>query len=90
MLILKVLKFVWHIPRNILILLVKGYQKTLSLDHGVLRHLYPNGYCRFNPTCSMYAIESLKKHGAVYGGLKAFWRVLRCNPWGKGGNDEVK
>jgi len=70
--------------------LIKIYQKTLSFDHGPLRFLYPRGFCRFNPTCSQYGIEVIEKFGVWKGGFKAFYRVLRCNPWSKGGNDPVK
>ncbi len=43
--------------------------------------------CRYYPTCSEYAILSLKKHGLVPGLIKSVWRVLRCNPFSKGGFD---
>lgn len=43
--------------------------------------------CRFYPTCSQYAILAIKKYGALRGTLKAVWRILRCNPFGKGGVD---
>ncbi|MBR8702398.1 membrane protein insertion efficiency factor YidD [Porphyromonas levii] len=45
--------------------------------------------CRFTPTCSAYAVESLKKHGPIKGLLLAIWRILRCNPWGGSGYDPV-
>ena len=45
--------------------------------------------CRFTPTCSEYAMEALQKHGAWKGSLLAIWRVLRCNPFCKGGYDPV-
>jgi len=85
--VLGILKFIWFLPRNILCLLIKGYQKTFSYDHGVNKHLFPFGYCRFKPTCSQYAYESIKKHGVIWGGIKSLWRILRCNPWSKGGYD---
>ena len=74
----------------ILIRIIKIYQKTLSLDHGFLKIFYPHGYCRFRPTCSDYAIQAIKKYGAIKGGVKASWRILRCNPWNKGGYDPVE
>jgi hypothetical protein len=84
-------KFIWYLPRNVLALLIKGYQKILSPDHGVLfKGFYPNGYCKYHPSCSSYAYESVKKYGVVRGGSKAAWRILRCNPWSKGGDDPVK
>jgi len=72
------------------IAVIKIYQKTLSLDHGLFRFLKPYGCCRFRPTCSEYAIGAIEKYGFLKGGFKAVWRVLRCNPWNKGGYDPVK
>ncbi|NLN03929.1 MAG: membrane protein insertion efficiency factor YidD [Clostridiaceae bacterium] len=46
--------------------------------------------CRFYPTCSSYAIEAIEKHGAVKGLVMSIWRILRCNPFNKGGYDPVK
>lgn len=40
--------------------------------------------CRFLPTCSAYALEAVERHGALLGGLLAFWRILRCNPFNRG------
>lgn len=45
--------------------------------------------CRFAPSCSCYAIEALRRHGAARGTALATWRVLRCNPWTEGGYDPV-
>ncbi|HBU06578.1 MAG TPA: membrane protein insertion efficiency factor YidD [Candidatus Magasanikbacteria bacterium] len=67
--------------------LIRLYQKTLSPDHGPLKHLYPHGYCKYYPTCSEYGYQVIKKHGIIIGSLKAGWRILRCNPWSKGGVD---
>lgn len=79
-----------YYPRYFIIILIKFYQKTLSFDHGLLQILMPYGRCRFRPTCSDYAIAAIEKYGVIKGGLKAAWRVLRCNPWNKGGWDPVK
>ncbi len=76
--------------RQLVIKSLKFYQKTFSFDHGFFRHLFPDGWCRYHPTCSQYAIEAINKHGIIKGGLKAFWRVLRCNPFSKGGYDPVE
>lgn len=46
--------------------------------------------CRFYPTCSEYAVEAIEKYGALKGSLMAVWRILRCNPFCKGGYDPVK
>ncbi|MBR4762157.1 MAG: membrane protein insertion efficiency factor YidD [Clostridia bacterium] len=45
--------------------------------------------CRFTPTCSQYAIEAIRVHGAFKGSMLAVWRILRCNPFCKGGYDPV-
>lgn len=82
--------FLNNIIKRVVISLIKFYQKTLSFDHGPLKSLYPNGFCRFYPTCSQYAIDAIEKYGIIKGGLKAAWRVLRCNPFNKGGVDFLK
>ncbi len=79
-----------HYPRYILIKFLKFYQKTLSFDHGIMKIFKPYGYCKFHPTCSEYAIQAIEKYGILKGGIKAVWRVLRCNPWNKGGHDPLK
>lgn len=45
--------------------------------------------CRFTPTCSAYAAEALRSHGALHGGRLAVWRLCRCHPWGGSGFDPV-
>lgn len=76
--------------RLLVLKILKIYQKTLSFDHGIFKYMFPNGYCKFHPTCSEYAYQAIEKYGIIKGGIKAFWRVLRCNPWSKGGNDPLK
>jgi hypothetical protein len=75
--------------KKIALLLIKLYQKTFSFDHGPLKRLYPFGYCRFKPTCSEYTYEAIKTFGVIKGSLLGGWRILRCNPWNKGGDDPV-
>ncbi len=48
--------------------------------------LYPPS-CKFHPTCSEYALMSIEKYGAFKGSVKAMYRILRCNPFNKGGVD---
>lgn len=64
-----------------LVLLVRVYQWTLRPFIGA--------HCRFEPSCSHYAIEALRRHGSVRGVALAGSRVLRCNPWTAGGHDPV-
>lgn len=73
--------------KTLLQLLIRLYQKTISPDHSWLRHIFPGGFCRFTPTCSMYTHMAIGKYGAIRGTLKGIWRILRCNPWSKGGLD---
>jgi len=77
-------------PRLFVVRLINIYQKTLSFDHGPIKHLYPDGFCRFTPSCSEYGKGVILKYGVVVGGFKAVWRIMRCNPWNKGGYDPVK
>ena len=67
--------------------LIRLYQKTISPDHGWFKARFPHGYCRFYPSCSEYSYQVIKKRGLFIGLLKSAWRILRCNPWGKGGID---
>ena len=79
----------WHLPRNTLVLIMRLYQFALSPDHSFwAKAVYPEGYCKFYPSCSEYGIKSIKKHGVIIGFIKAGWRILRCNPWSEGGVDE--
>ena len=84
------MQLITYYLRFFVLKLIKIYQKTLSFDHGWPRIFYPNGYCRFYPTCSEYGYQAIEKYGIIKGGLKAGSRVLRCNPFSKGGNDPVK
>ena len=66
---------------RLLALPVRAYRLFLSpwLGHS----------CRFQPTCSVYALEALERHGALRGGWLALRRIGRCHPWGGSGIDEV-
>jgi len=68
--------------RRALILLIRGYKKLIS------PMLPPS--CRFYPTCSEYSIQALEKYGVIKGGAKTIWRILRCNPFNKGGYDPIE
>jgi putative membrane protein insertion efficiency factor len=65
----------------VLILFVRLYQVTLRPVMG--------GQCRFQPTCSDYAIEALRTHGGIVGSWLTVRRILRCQPWGGCGYDPV-
>ena len=79
------LKQVWAVladsPRAAMVAVVKGYRLLLKPWLG--------NACRFEPTCSQYALTALQRHGAIVGGSLATGRLLRCHPWCEGGCDEV-
>ena len=66
--------------KNILIKLIKLYQKIPGDFHN---------RCRYIPTCSNYAIEAIEEYGSIKGGFMAIKRILKCNPFSKGGIDIV-
>jgi uncharacterized protein len=67
--------------RWVLLAAIRAYSRFLSGWLG--------GQCRFAPTCSHYADEAIRRHGAARGSMMAVWRVARCNPYGRGGFDPV-
>lgn len=68
-------------PRQVLLGLVKGYRLLLSPWLG--------SACRFEPTCSLYALQALEHHGAGMGSYLSLRRLARCHPWCEGGCDPV-
>ncbi|MDD2934546.1 MAG: membrane protein insertion efficiency factor YidD [Methylotenera sp.] len=66
---------------RLLVGVVKAYQLILSPMLGQ--------QCRFYPTCSQYAIEAIRKHGAFLGTYFTVRRLLRCHPWHAGGHDPI-
>ena len=66
---------------KILMRIIKIYQRYLSPILGQ--------NCRFHPTCSQYALEALQAHGTYHGSILALKRIIRCNPWGGSGIDNV-
>lgn len=68
-------------PRRVLVALVRGYRLVLSPWLG--------NSCRFEPTCSVYAIGALERHGALAGTYLMLRRIGRCGPWCEGGCDPV-
>lgn len=73
---------VWNWPRLVTLALIRFYQMTVS-------RLLPANTCQFYPSCSHYGYQAIYKYGVIHGGLKATWRVLRCNPFSHGGFDPV-
>jgi putative membrane protein insertion efficiency factor len=67
--------------RGLLLALIRAYRLVLSGSLG--------GQCKFHPTCSHYAEEAIRVHGALRGSIMAAWRILRCGPFTDGGVDHV-
>tara|TARA_B100001094_G_C17861799_1_gene637789 strand:+ start:45 stop:257 length:213 start_codon:yes stop_codon:yes gene_type:complete len=67
--------------KTIFVYIIKLYQYTISPLLGP--------HCRFNPTCSNYAIEAIKKHNILKASFIIIKRISRCHPWGKSGEDPV-
>ena len=76
--------------KSLVLFLIRVYQKTLSMDHGFLRFLKPQGQCKFYPTCSEYTYQSIEKYGVLKGCLRGVKRIVRCHPWSDGGVDLVE
>jgi len=74
--------FVLLIPRNIGVLLLRGYRAVISPLYGDV--------CRYYPSCSAYGLGSVQQRGLLIGSALTLWRILRCNPWSPGGIDDVR
>ncbi|MED5544444.1 MAG: membrane protein insertion efficiency factor YidD [Pseudomonadota bacterium] len=77
----RLLALIARLPGLLLIAIARAWQLGPSAE-------LPST-CRFAPSCSQYAIEAVRAHGAIKGGCYAIWRLLRCNPWGGHGYDPV-
>ncbi|MFA5270018.1 MAG: membrane protein insertion efficiency factor YidD [Patescibacteria group bacterium] len=76
--------------KHLTLSLIRLYQLTLSPDHSWLKGTHPYGYCRFSPSCSEYGHQAIERKGVIKGLILMIWRLLRCNPWNRGGIDPVK
>jgi putative membrane protein insertion efficiency factor len=76
--------------KYLILLLIRGYQRTLSPDHGWGRLLYPKAGCKFYPSCSEYAHQSISTHGLLVGVGLSLKRLGHCHPWSQGGFDPVR
>jgi uncharacterized protein len=83
----KVWRVVLRMPQWALVGLVLLYRWILSpLKYAIFG---PGAKCRFEPSCSGYALEALRRHGFIYGSWLALRRLMRCHPWGATGPDPV-
>ncbi|PJA99761.1 MAG: membrane protein insertion efficiency factor YidD [Ignavibacteriales bacterium CG_4_9_14_3_um_filter_30_11] len=67
--------------KKLFISIIKIYQKIIS-------PLFPPS-CKYYPSCSEYSVEAINKFGVIKGSVKTVWRILRCNPFSKGGFDPI-
>lgn len=70
--------------KKLILILLSLYKKYLSPGNLGLK------LCRFEPSCSKYAYQAIEKYGILKGGILSIWRLIRCNPFSKGGYDPVK
>lgn len=76
-----ILQELWLLPRNVAIALMLGYRRVISPMYGQV--------CRYYPSCSRYALEAFQRQGFVAGFVLTAWRLLRCNPFTRGGIDDA-
>lgn len=74
--------FLWLLPRNLIIGFLILYRKFISPLYGDV--------CRYYPSCSSYGLQQFQQRGVALGAILTVWRILRCNPFSKGGVDEVR
>ncbi len=83
------LEFILKIPRNIGKLTIRLYQKLLSFDHAFWAKYVDYRVCIHEPSCSEYTYQAVDKFGLVLGSIMGFARIMRCNPYSKGGYDPL-
>lgn len=79
---MRALTFLWLLPRNVCVVVLRGYRAVISPLYGEV--------CRYYPSCSAYTLGSIQQHGVVKGVAFGAWRLARCHPWAKGGVDDVR
>ena len=77
----RVAHVVVRLPARLVLLLLRGYQRYWSPMRPAT--------CKYYPSCSQYAVVAIGRHGLLRGSVLAAWRLLRCNPWSRGGVDDV-
>lgn len=75
------LAFVWLMPRNICVAILRVYRTIISPLYGDV--------CRYYPSCSHYAMQAIQHHGVVKGVWLGTRRIARCHPWAEGGIDDI-
>lgn len=78
-----------ELPKKIILLFIKLYQKLLSFDHAFWAKYVNYRVCIYHPSCSEYTYEAIEKYGIMRGGWLGLKRISRCTPFHKGGSDPV-
>jgi len=78
----KKLKYIINTPKNVLVGAIEFYQKNISI--------HTPRCCKYYPTCSEYTKQAVDKYGIIKGSVLGIIRILKCNPFSKGGVDELK
>jgi hypothetical protein len=73
--------WIYLFPRNVLVAFIRGWRAVIS-------PLYGN-VCRYYPTCSAFGLKAVQQFGIFRGSGMTLWRIVRCNPWARGGIDDV-
>ena len=78
----RTLSFLWLLPRNLCVLVLRAYRAVISPLYGDV--------CRYYPSCSSYTLQAIQHHGVVRGVWLGSLRIARCHPWAAGGVDDVR
>ncbi len=77
--------------KKIILKFIRLYQKTSFFHTALMRQLFlTDKVCRFTPTCSEYTYQAIEKYGIIKGLWLGLKRIIRCHPWSKGGEDQLK
>lgn len=79
---MKLLQWIWLLPRNLMIGFILGWRRWISPIYGDV--------CAYHPTCSAYGLGQVQQRGFLLGSILTAWRILRCNPFSRGGFDPVQ
>ena len=77
----RTIAFIILLPRNLVVLVLRGYRAVISPLYGDV--------CRYYPSCSHYALQAVQQHGVLKGSWFGARRIVRCHPWAEGGIDDV-